>query len=147
MKFTFWLYKLIKPFYDRLESRCQKEIDRLNKIEVMRIVEEKLASRKRLTYNERLQRSAEFLERMESRQSTCKHVKGGYLSTDFHKDYNISIHTFVNAQVRARCLSCGKVWWRHLVTTQEWTEVIRMAESSTNTPSASEHNVRRGRKK
>jgi hypothetical protein len=121
----------------------------------MRIVEEKLASRKRYTFDERLRLSAEKFKLMESRderlrlsaekfklmesrQDTCTHLKGGNLLLPCTKDYNISIHTFINAQVRARCLSCGKIWWKHQVSTETWKEVMAMFDSSTNEATSSE---------
>jgi hypothetical protein len=75
---------------------------------------------------------------MENLQDVCTHLKGGPLKPFYGRDYNISIHTFINGDVRARCLVCGKVWWKSKVSTEIWQGLQPMLDSSTNIPSSSE---------
>ena len=67
--------------------------------------------------------------------STCKHLKGGYIQSLGHKDFNVSFHTFCDGSRRIICNSCGKKWFKGQ---PDWEEALKMNEQSTNAASASE---------
>ena len=81
-----------------------------------------------------------------NRQTSCPHLKGWCsnrrpigTAPGSHHDYNISKHTFPTGESRIKCL-CGCGWevWDHPGWSYKWAVGMKMAESSTNTPSCSE---------
>ncbi len=74
----------------------------------------------------------------------CKHTKGGTLpSPGGFRDYNVACHRFTDGRIKIWCLySCGFVSWGG---DANWTEAVRMMESSTNTQTASETAWKRGK--
>ena len=83
----------------------------------------------------------EIRKKVSKNPSSCKHLKGGarhnptYYSSDYYKDYNVSLFTFNTGRKRIRCNSCGKKWFDD---EPEWAEACKMVESSTNTPASCE---------
>jgi len=78
-------------------------------------------------------------------QDICSHLKGKgpYVNPETElgpglvivKDYNVSLHTFVNGKRRIRCNRCGKIVWEG---EPEWNKFVEMVKCSSNCPSASE---------
>lgn len=141
MKFYFWLYNLITPWYEKLADKCKKEIRRVANAAVMKLGMEKWLWFQKYKAARTPEQQYTILDSRNPKD--CSHMKGGRYGRGGRPgmglvDYNISLHTFINEQVRARCNSCGKIWWSHLASAAEWSEIIRMVESSTNSPSKSE---------
>lgn len=77
--------------------------------------------------------------RIYNRQTECSHLKGGkYKPLGFIRDYALTTHTFIDGRTRIKCMLCGLEAWDFSGEDFKFAYMRRLADSSTNQPSASE---------
>jgi hypothetical protein len=66
----------------------------------------------------------------------CNHLKGGlYRPALSLRDFNVSLHTYIDGTQRIRCNGCGTKWFKG---DADWDRALKMTEYSTNRQSSSE---------
>jgi hypothetical protein len=146
MRFQLWLYKLLKPWFEKIEFACKRELRKARQLENLG-----LGLKKLLDY--RAKKTPELIKALRRQPPIggCSHRKGWrpYLNAASEtnaggkflmKDYNVSMHTFPNAKTRIRCNRCGETKWRG---EPGYEEFLKLVQQSTNKPSSSEVMLRR----
>lgn len=130
-KLAFLLYRLIKPWFAKLEKFVQEE-----QRKALQAIQYEIAEHLQAKLRERKRNFPEFFKRLVTppSQDACPHLKGGRLRGP-RKDYSVNLHTFVDGSKKITCTICRKKWTPD---SPDWENAVSMVEQSTNRPSSSE---------
>lgn len=119
-KIKIWLYKVIIPYFSKLEK------------DVLQAYEYYKAEELSKCFHARMTPERYKALRTRPEQDRCHHLKGGRIKIGYPDDYAISVHRYSDEHTEVKCLICGK-----LFDTKD-PQTLEMIKNSTNTATASE---------